>query len=47
MAFLLLGDASVAVLLTLEQVGGAFGRYIGSSLGVITHLANHARPCLV
>jgi hypothetical protein len=47
MAFLLIGDTPVALLLTLEQVGGTFGRYIGLSLRVIAHLANHARPCLV
>ena len=34
MAFLLVSDASLALLLALEQVGGALGRSIGASLGV-------------
>jgi transposase len=37
MAFLLVGDALVALLLTLEQGGGAFGRNRGLAPGIVAH----------
>src|SRR4029077_18329782 len=40
MALLLIGDASLALLLALEWVGGALSRCIGASLVVVAHFRN-------
>jgi hypothetical protein len=48
MAILFVSEPPLALLLALEHVGGAFARYIGASLGVISSLISLAlrRACL-